>query len=628
VPQNVAVGCAANWECAQTDDGDTTYVASGSPRTARVDLYTIAPATPRAEPIAEVRIVVIGRTVGGTGTIRPALWLPVLGLRAPRSFAPTADYAAYSTVFTTNPQTGVPWTWADLATAQAGVNQEAISADEVRTTSVALEVCWHPPTPTPTETATATVTATATATATATLSPTRTPTTAPTATASATPTATESASPTPSATATLSATASVSATATVSATASVSATATMSATRTSTATATTTTTPTVTATGADTPTPTATPSDTASATPTRTPTPPTPSATATPTVPSPTPTHTATRSATATRTGTPPTATPTPRPRIEYVIPRGENQWSCAFDFQAGPPLLMSSSTIPMATLAASDPERLRTLYQAIYVAPDLGAGDYGLLQQMSAPGGAIEQFVSSGGVVVINAAGEIGDWLDIAPGGVDFLASGAQNSQTIQLPLHPYITGLGYGGEPLTESDFLDWLPTDYGTLAELPEGATVVLQNADGATWAEYTYGAGRVVVTSLAFCYTDRPATQGAATRNLFRYGRFYAGSAQTPAPTLTSTPTFTATPSRTVTRTRTPTPPPTTTRSATATAEILRGDVNRDGIVDGLDLEALIAAIFEDPDVPLADGDLNEDGRLTTADVTAWIALGGS
>lgn len=288
----------------------------------------------------------------------------------------------------------------------------------------------------------------------------------------------------------------------------------------------------------------------------------------------------------------------------------------------------MSSSTIPIATLAASDTDRLRTLYQAIYVAPDLGAGDYAMLQQMSAVGGVIEQFVASGGAVVINVAGELGDWLDVAPGGVDFIGGKTHDSQTVLLPSHPYITGLGYGGEPLAEGDFTDWFPSDYGTLAELPVGAAVVLSNDDGPTWAEYNYGAGRVIVTTLAYCYADRPATQGVATRNLFRYGRFYSGSAQTPAPTLTTTPTFTATASRTPTRSRTPTSPPTVTRTPTPTPEIPRGDVNRDGVVDDLDLETLIAALFGDAEVELADGDLNEDGSLSAADVAAWVLVRGN
>lgn len=280
-----------------------------------------------------------------------------------------------------------------------------------------------------------------------------------------------------------------------------------------------------------------------------------------------------------------------------------------------------------MVNLAAADPERLRLLYQAIYVAPDLGAGDYALLQQMAAPGGAIEQFVAKGGVAVVNVAGENGDWLDVAPGGVDFIAGGSHESQTVLLPLHPYVTGLGYGGEPLAADDFVDWLPTDYGTLAGLPEGASVVLGNDDGPTWVEYNYGDGRVIATSLAYCFDGRAATQGVATRNLFRYGRFFAGSAQTPAPTFTTTPTFTPTASRTPTRSRTPTLTPTATRSATPTPEILRGDVNRDGVVDELDIELLIAALFGEAQVPLADADLNEDGFLTAADLTAWAVLRG-
>jgi hypothetical protein len=93
------------------------------------------------------------------------------------------------------------------------------------------------------------------------------------------------------------------------------------------------------------------------------------------------------------------------------------------------------------------------------------------------------------------------------------------------------------------------------------------------------EYPYGAGRVIVSSLTFCTPSETNSQGDALDNLLKYARFYFGTAQTPAPTVTSTstptPTITgqATPTATRTRTplRTPTSPDTPTGTETPTPD---------------------------------------------------------
>jgi hypothetical protein len=392
-------------------------------------------------------------------------------------------------------------------------------------------------------------------------------------------------------------------------------------------------TPTNTATPSATPlvsnTPTATPTPTPSATPSPSASPaPTDTATATPTGPTPTPTATFTTTASATRTGTPPTPTPSPRPIFDYAIVRtAENQWECAFNLQSASPLLLSSATLEITRLASTQPVALRDLYRSIYVPPGLGAADYDLLRQLVALGGSLEQFVSLGGVAVINLAGTQGDQMDVAPGGVGLTAGAQHNAEDIQLTTHPYITGLGIGGEALTPEDFSDWLPTDDGTLTNLPANATVLLSNGmtntSGPSWAEYPYGDGKVIVTTLRYCWTDQPASQGAAARNLFRYGRFYEGAGQTPAPTYTSTPTFTSTATRTATRTRTPTPTGSLRPTATLTPSFLPGDVNGDTIVDENDLPDLIDAIFSNDPPPAAD--VNRDGRVTAADLAALISV---
>lgn len=288
---------------------------------------------------------------------------------------------------------------------------------------------------------------------------------------------------------------------------------------------------------------------------------------------------------------------------------------------------MLAGGTETFVRLATKDPVQLRSLYQVVYVAPDLADPDYTLLRQMVAPGGLIEQFVSLGGVAVLNVAGSLGDQINIAPDGVDFSGAAQHLSEQILTPLHPYITGAGFGGEALGIGDFANWRPTDYGTLTGLPANASVLLANNDGPSLAEYQHGDGRVIVSTLAYCWDGKPASQEAAARNLLRYSHFYTGSALTPGATVT--PTGTATPTRTQTPTRTATPTiprsPTSrpTPSPSPTPQVLHGDVNGDGIVDGNDLPSLIEALFMGEPPPEAD--VNADGAVSGADIPALEAL---
>lgn len=315
-------------------------------------------------------------------------------------------------------------------------------------------------------------------------------------------------------------------------------------------------------------------------------------------------------------------------PGIAFIFAQGDNQALCVFDLATD--LGFNSRTQSFDRLANTSPQELRDLYQVVYVAPELGAPDYAWLRQMVAPGGPIEQFVSLGGVAVINVGGTRGDQVDVAPDGVDFVGIRTHNGEGILEPGHTYLTGAGFGGEPLNAADFTSWQPTDFGTLANLPDTATVLLSNGDGPSWAEYQHGEGRVIVTTLGYCRDTSPNSQAAAARNLLEYSRFYVGSALTPGPTVTPTgtptPTRTRIPTRTFTATGTPTRTrtPSRTPTPTPTPEILRGDVDGNGQVDGADLLALINVLFGDAEwVPEAD--VNGDEQVSTADVAALIAL---
>jgi len=295
------------------------------------------------------------------------------------------------------------------------------------------------------------------------------------------------------------------------------------------------------------------------------------------------------------------------------------NQAGCAFDLSTN--LGFGNALLSFENLAMESGADARGKYQVIYVASDLGTDDYVTLQGMSEPGGVIEQFVSLGGVAVINVAGTFGEQDSVAPGGVGFSAVSSHDSETIQVPDHEYFTGLGYGGAALMPPDFTSWNSTDLGTLTNLPGNATILLSNTGGPSLAEYPYGDGKVIVSTLTYCWDSEPSSQGAATSNLILYSRFYQGAAYTPAPTVTLTPLPTSTRTPSITPTPRATSTATPTRTPTVPPTIAVGDVNGDGVIDQADLDALIAAIFEGE--PPAAADVNADTAVTAADIPALV-----
>jgi hypothetical protein len=284
----------------------------------------------------------------------------------------------------------------------------------------------------------------------------------------------------------------------------------------------------------------------------------------------------------------------------------------------------LTNGSKPFQTLASSNPVAERSRYQVVYIPPGLSADNYVSLQGLVAPGGFIEQFVSLGGVAVINAGGTLGDRLAIAPGGADgsgvgFASVAQHDEEEIDAPDHLYIAGIPFGGDVLGADDFNGWGPTDLGILTNLPDDATIVLNNSNGPSWAEYQYGAGRVIVTTLTYCWDTEPKSQMAAARNLLLYSRFYSGFAMTPAPTVTATgsPTSTRSPKPTNTPTPTFTPFNRTLTPAMPTATPTATPTPPPALVD------VIGTIFQEIDS--GDADLNGDGEVTAADVTKLIEL---
>jgi hypothetical protein len=161
---------------------------------------------------------------------------------------------------------------------------------------------------------------------------------------------------------------------------------------------------------------------------------------------------------------------------------------------------------------------------------------DHAALTTGTAAGGALEQYVAGGGTLVLNLASG-GNMPAVGPGGVGYVHGGSgssfHNSETFTTPLHPYLTGAGYGGTALTPADFNNWSFTDHGHLSGLPLGATTVLSNTDGPSFAQYTYGSGTVLVNTLTYGWGGYGA-QGAPRDNLFKYAAFVAVTPAVPEP----------------------------------------------------------------------------------------------
>jgi hypothetical protein len=135
-----------------------------------------------------------------------------------------------------------------------------------------------------------------------------------------------------------------------------------------------------------------------------------------------------------------------------------------------------------------------------------------------------LHDFVQSGGYLWLNIAG--GTCVsDFAPGGVDFAqytCGGTYNqSETVANSSHPYIQGSFHpNATQLTEGDFSNWNVTDLGHLVGLPGNAAVITQNPQGATLAEYSYGQGWVVLSTLTYGWGDAGA-KGAPLNNMLYY-----------------------------------------------------------------------------------------------------------
>jgi hypothetical protein len=169
-----------------------------------------------------------------------------------------------------------------------------------------------------------------------------------------------------------------------------------------------------------------------------------------------------------------------------------------------------------------STPANVLSTYDVIWINPDLSNPLYSSLRSGVASGGALEQYVQGGGILVLNAGGNSGSQNDIAPGGVDFIHS-LGDVESIVNPSHPYITGTGYSGSALGPGDFSGWGLTHTGSFQNLASGTSTILTNPSGPSFVEYRVASGFVLLNSMTYGWGGASG-QGAALNNLINYSAF--------------------------------------------------------------------------------------------------------
>ncbi len=126
-----------------------------------------------------------------------------------------------------------------------------------------------------------------------------------------------------------------------------------------------------------------------------------------------------------------------------------------------------------------------------------------------------MKEFVESGGIVVVMGVAPSASSLDVDPGGVDADPYRGTGSATISDPTHPWLTGSGIGGVPLTAAEFDPFSTGGRASFVNVPGGsAATIVENASGPVVVEYFLGPGRIWTAA-----TDREHTN--CSENLLRY-----------------------------------------------------------------------------------------------------------
>jgi hypothetical protein len=185
-----------------------------------------------------------------------------------------------------------------------------------------------------------------------------------------------------------------------------------------------------------------------------------------------------------------------------------------------------TTATATLATIAATPAATLGG-YDAIWVNPNLSATNYDTLRAAVLASGNLYQYVTGGGTLVLNVAGNPSSQSNIAPGGVDYDRTYIHQAESFTTPSHAYLTSFGFAGTALSTSDFDGWNQTDHGFLTNLVGGTTTVLSNTHGASWVEYGLGSGKVILTTLTYGWGTAGA-RGAPRDNLIAYAGGVGGA----------------------------------------------------------------------------------------------------
>lgn len=126
-------------------DGDSTRVYQSSATPYR-DLYVFEDLPSGVGSIVSVAVKIICRQLAGTGGYYKTAIKTNGTVYDGTQITSTTTYTEYSTVYTTNPYTGNPWTISEVNALQAGVVLKSNGSNGTACTSVYVEVVWNPPT--------------------------------------------------------------------------------------------------------------------------------------------------------------------------------------------------------------------------------------------------------------------------------------------------------------------------------------------------------------------------------------------------------------------------------------------------------------------------------------------------
>ncbi len=142
------VGAASRWQANLTSDGDTSYAAcTNNPGGGETDLFAMADSSYGKGTINSVKLTVSFKGLGGVGVQAATPKIKTGGSEFGTGITPTVgSYNTYEQTWTTNPDTSVAWTWANIAALQAGylMNPNTAFGDSCRCSYVKLTVNLTP----------------------------------------------------------------------------------------------------------------------------------------------------------------------------------------------------------------------------------------------------------------------------------------------------------------------------------------------------------------------------------------------------------------------------------------------------------------------------------------------------